>query len=124
MTPGADFAAEISIRLISAKACGERTKCAASASPGLRSLPKRPWPRSSASSSMRPFQAAFSSLRAAIDCVMRCSGSFLKLAVGNPGLGVKRIDMRFHLRIGRVVLRAGNPAGLGACEDRHLLVLL
>ena len=47
-----------------------------------------------------------------------------KLAVGDAGLGIKRIDMRFHLGVGRVVFGSRGPAGFRARVDRHLLVLL
>src|SRR5665647_3112860 len=114
------------MRSILAKACGERTKYAASARSGLMSSPKRPCPRSSASSSMRPAQADGWARRAAIDESMKRSDGEIKglqLAIGDAGLGVELVDVRFHARL-RLGVGLMRPADLGAGIDRHLLVLL
>src|SRR5690242_12496189 len=109
------------MRSIVANACGERTKCAASAPSGLVSSPKRPSPRSRASSSSRPFHA---SSWARVDGVMGVLRKLSQFTIGDAGLGIKRIDMRLHLWIGGVVLRARGPPGSGARMVRHVFVLL
>src|SRR6185312_1742486 len=55
---------------------------------------------------------------------MRCPGVLSKLTVGDTSLGVKRIDVRFHLRIGGVMFWTGRPSCFGASINRHFLVLL
>src|SRR5690242_6262524 len=117
-TPCTFLASVVSMCSTLAKPCGERTNCANSAPCGLTSSPKRPLPRSSGSSSMRPCHCC-----ATVELVIRALQNISKAGF-DAGCGIEGVDVRLHLRLGGVGRGRVRPAGLGAGIKRDLLVLL